>query len=283
MDSDDFKVAMPRSDLRPFVRRYIFANRRLRRPLEIHPKATGYINFANCFGCRDGDFISVDGDRRPRRSRWHFIGQILDHDVVIGHESGVEWIACEFRATGFHRLFHVPGLRITGTVPSLGAVRPDLHEIATGVFTGSEEATQREHLREMDRFLASLADQSCEADAPVEAAVDMLEAASGAIRVADICKAIGVSQRHLNRRFSEIVGVGPKLFGQILQINRVVGLLYAKEYDSLTQLAHDAGFYDQAHFNRAMRRFFSEGPRDFLNSEHVAFETFLGASDGFGR
>jgi AraC-like DNA-binding protein len=110
----------------------------------------------------------------------------------------------------------------------------------------------------------------------------MFEAAHGAVKVADICREVGIGQRQLARRFREIVGVAPKFFGQVLQINWVVGLLYFNDTATLTEIAHDAGFYDQAHFNHAMQRFFREGPRAFLKSDHVAFKTFLGASRRFG-
>ena len=76
--------------------------------------------------------------------------------------------------------------------------------------------------------------------------------------------------------------MNPKLFAQIMQINWVVGLLYSDDKAGLAQLALDAGFYDQAHFNRAMQRFFREGPREFLQSEHPAFRSFLAGSRRFG-
>jgi AraC-like DNA-binding protein len=61
----------------------------------------------------------------------------------------------------------------------------------------------------------------------------------------------------------------------------VIGLLYANG-QGLAQIAQEAGFYDQAHLNRAMRRFFREGPRAFLRSDHPAYRSFLAASRRFG-
>ena len=132
--------------------------------------------------------------------------------------------------------------------------------------------------REANVFFSRLAEKALPGDPAVERAVAMFEAANGAIRIATICEEVGLSPRQLNRRFTHIVGVGPKFFGQILQINWVVALLYFNDTATLTEIAHEAGFYDQAHFNRAMRLFFSEGPREFLRSNHLLFKTFLGAS-----
>jgi methylphosphotriester-DNA--protein-cysteine methyltransferase len=78
------------------------------------------------------------------------------------------------------------------------------------------------------------------------------------------------------------IGLTPKNFARIMQINWVVGLLYSGDAETLTQIAQDAGFYDQAHFNHAMQRFFREGPREFLRSDHAGFRSFLAASRRFG-
>lgn len=117
---------------------------------------------------------------------------------------------------------------------------------------------------------------------PSRHAVRLIEEANGALRIADICREVGLGPRQLNRRFQSIVGLSPKTFAQILQINWVVALLYANDTAKLTEIAHDAGFYDQAHFNRAMQRFFNEGPREFLRSDHPAFRTFLAGSRRYG-
>jgi AraC-like DNA-binding protein len=61
-----------------------------------------------------------------------------------------------------------------------------------------------------------------------------------------------------------------------------VGLLYFNDTATLTDIAHTAGFHDLSHFHRAMRRFFNEGPREFLESDHTLFRTFIGSSRRFG-
>jgi AraC-like DNA-binding protein len=282
VDATDLDVVMPPEALTPFVRRYIYADVELAHPLAIQPKPTGYMYFVNCFGDSGGDFVSVDGDRRPRWSRWYFVGQIVDHAIRIDYATRLAWIACEFSPTAFYRLFGIPAVRITGMVPPLQAVRPDLASFAEENFRQRLGAPREQHVDELSLFLSKLAERSGAPDPVVERAVAMFEAANGAVRIDDICRAVGVGPRHLNRRFVQLVGIGPKYFGQILQINWVVGLLYFDNQGTLAAIAQEAGFYDQAHFNRAMHRFFREGPREFLKSEHVAFKTFIGASRRFG-
>jgi AraC-like DNA-binding protein len=282
MDASDVEMIPAPEHLRPFVRRYMYANRSLEEPLIIRPKPTGYTYFANRFGSIDTDFVVVDGQKIPLDSRWYIAGQIIDHDITVHRSERHEVLYCELSATALHRLFHVPGERITGKPPRLSDVRAELEPLARKHFALDATRARDEHVEEANTFFLALAEGAGPGDPLVEEAVALFEAENGAVRVADICERLDTDQRTLNRRFRHIVGVNPKFFGQILQINWVVGLLYFNDAATLTEVAHEAGFHDQSHFHRSMRRFFNEGPREFLASDHVLFKTFLGASRRFG-
>jgi AraC-like DNA-binding protein len=296
MDPAEVETVVPPEALTPFVRRYLYANRLLEGPLTVRPKPTGYPYFLNNFGLSSSDISSlphdfvpsrslvaiVDGKEFPALSRWHISGQIMDHDIVVQFSERLQVMFCELAATAFHRLFGVLGARITGMSQPLYAVAPDIEPLARAHLVRGPEASRDEHVAEANAFFLALAERASPADPMVEAAVARFEAANGAVRVADICKQLAVNPRHLNERFRQIVGVPPKFFGQILQINWAVGLLYFGDAATLTAIAHEAGFYDLAHLSHAMQRFFNEGPSAFLRSNHVQLKTFLGASRRFG-
>ena len=278
MDSAGFEILPAPPELRPFVRRYMYANRALEEPLTLHPKPTGYCYFSNSFGWSPHDRITVNGVSSERESRWYLAGKILDHEIEVRHERSLRVIYAELAATAEYRLFAIPGKSITGVALPLGAAGERFADLARGCFVAGTDATREEHVAESNRFFAALVNDAQREDPQVMAAVEMLESANGAARVGDIAAALGANVRTLNRRFTHIVGVSPKLFGQILQINWVVGSLYAGDKTKIAGIAQEAGFSDQAHLNRAMQHFFNQGPRAFLQSDYVAFATFLGAS-----
>jgi AraC-like DNA-binding protein len=282
MDAAGFEIITAPEPARPFVRRCMYAIRRLEKPLTLRPKPTGYMYFSRWFGHSRGQGWTVNGVWYPRRSRFQLAGQIVDHEIVVDVHENLQIIFCELAATACHRLFGVPANELTGKAMSLRDVDRKLEMLARRHFVAGSGATREQHMKEVAGFFAALAKGARRADDAVEAAVGLFEAHNGAVRVADVCAEVGIGPRQLNRRFTRIVGLSPKLFGQILQINWVVGMLYFNDSEKLTDIAHEAGFYDQAHFNHAMRRFFQEGPRSFLRSDHVAFKTFLGTSRRFG-
>jgi len=282
MERGEFEIIVPPEELRPFVRRYLYANRKLEAGATFNAKPTGYAYFSNFFGAQGGDYGIIDGRRFKRENRWSFFGQITDHDVAFYHAQSLQLIAGELTATAHHRLFGISGSRVLGLAAPLEEVAPEAALIARECFALGTGASRDDHVEEANTFVSRLAARALPEDPVVERAVAMIEAANGAIRVADISREIGVGERQLNRRFNQFVGLSPKYYARILQINWVVGLLYANDAARLSEIAQEAGFYDQAHFNRAMQRFFREGPREFLRSDHPAFRSFLAASRRFG-
>jgi len=278
MDSAGFEILPAPSELRPFVRRYMYANRALPEPLLLRPKPTGYCYFSNSFGGSPRDTIVVDGEACARPSRWYLAGQIVDQDIEIHLHECLSVIYTELTVTAPFRLFGLRGRAFAGTALPLEAVGPRIVALARDCFASSPDAPPGRHVEEASRFFSHLADSAGPDDPVVAGAVALFEKENGAMRVADIAREIGVSARTLNRRFGEVIGISPKTFGQILQINWVVGSLYSQDKVRLAAIAQAAGFSDQAHLHRAMQRFFNEGPRAFLASEHIAFATFLGGS-----
>jgi AraC-like DNA-binding protein len=282
MERGDFQIVAPPERLRPFARRYLYANRLLQSGVTFRAKPTGYAYVSNFFGRIDGDWGSIDGRRFERTSRRFFFGQIADHDARFHHARGLQLIVCELSATGHHRLLGLPGSRVFGLAAAVREAAPDAAAVARECFVLGADASRDEHVAEMNAFLARLAETARPADAIVERAVAKFEAGNGAVRIAEVCERLGIGRRELVRRFKSVVGLGPKAFCRVMQINWVVGLLYADDRAGLAQLAQEAGFCDQAHLNRAMHRFFGEGPRAFLRSEHLAFRSFLAGSRRFG-
>lgn len=65
----------------------------------------------------------------------------------------------------------------------------------------------------------------------------------------------GWSQRHIERRFHQQIGITPKRFANIVRINSFLKQLRdAPNSENIGGLAYDSGYYDQAHLNREFRR-----------------------------
>jgi AraC-like DNA-binding protein len=81
----------------------------------------------------------------------------------------------------------------------------------------------------------------------------------------------GLSQRHLSRKFQEHVGLSPK---EYLRVSRFIfSLDHLKRYPefSLTEVAYESGYYDQAHFIRDYKDYTGYTPGQVVRARHILY------------
>lgn len=272
----DFEEVQAPGELRPWVRRYLYANRPLASDLNVQAKPTGFCYFVNFFGGNRGDYLTIDRRVVSRRTRWFLCGQITDHDLRFCHRHSLRVTIAELTATGHHRLFGTAGSEILGLAAELADIAPERACLAGRCFSLGPGGSRDGHVAQANAFFTRLAERCLPADEAVEHVVGAIERNHGMVRIAQLCAQTGIAPRELRRRFQHAVGMSPKFFAQVMQIKWAVGLLSAQDEASLAVVAQEAGFYDQAHFNRAMQRFFSESPSAFLRSDNRSFRSFYG-------
>ncbi|GAA1548326.1 helix-turn-helix domain-containing protein [Kribbella lupini] len=91
--------------------------------------------------------------------------------------------------------------------------------------------------------------------AVAERAVRLIEESRGTLPVAELARALDVPYSTLHRRFRELVGVGPKQFGEIVRFFHFTGGLLDGPADGTAMLAALHGYYDQAHAARDFKRY----------------------------
>jgi AraC-like DNA-binding protein len=80
-------------------------------------------------------------------------------------------------------------------------------------------------------------------------------AGAGRLRVADIARRVGWSERHLTARFRAETGLGPKQAARVVRFDRARRVLAASPRPDLAGLAAATGYADQAHLTRDWRAF----------------------------
>lgn len=90
--------------------------------------------------------------------------------------------------------------------------------------------------------------------------------------VAEAAGALNVNYKALERSFKEGVGLTPKEYLSIRRFTKSVQLLYSAKYSSLTHVALEAGYYDQAHFIRSFKKLSGQTPSQFLKSRFKIVE-----------
>ncbi len=74
----------------------------------------------------------------------------------------------------------------------------------------------------------------------------------------------GFSVKQIERKFIAEIGLTPKLFSRIVRFQD--SLTQIQQYEKLTNLALDAGYYDQAHFIHEFKYFSGLSPSSFVGT-----------------
>lgn len=89
-----------------------------------------------------------------------------------------------------------------------------------------------------------------------------------AVNIQAISRQLFISQRQLERKFKESVGITPKGFQRISRFEAVIKQLLLNRQPNYLTTALQNGYYDQSHFIKDFNAYVGEQPSTFLQNEN---------------
>jgi AraC-like DNA-binding protein len=218
------------------------------------------------FHFRDAYLTHFASGETARQPASFVVGQ-MRRFLEIEPAGRAGFVAVRFRARGAHLFFDRPLSEVASGVVDLGDVwRERAAEWTERVALAPSLGAR---VRLVEEALLGLLGRAGRTDAAVDRALHLIEARCGRIRVDALAAEIGVSCRHLGRRFQRVVGVGPKEFGRLCRFRHA--LVRMTSGRSLTETALLCGYFDQAHFNHEFQEIAGMSPGRLATFPHVAF------------
>lgn len=121
-------------------------------------------------------------------------------------------------------------------------------------------STNRQRIEIIEQFLLGKI-HFYNSDLLVSNAVQFIKSQKGIIKVKDLAAAHFISLDAFEKRFRKATGASPKHFSYIVRMNAVLAGMGQQD---LIQTAFDAGYYDQAHFNKDFKTFTGQTPSEYL-------------------
>lgn len=97
----------------------------------------------------------------------------------------------------------------------------------------------------------------------IDRASRLLVATRGRVRIDALAARAGLSARHFQRRFATQVGLSPKLYARTIRFDAALMAHRRDPARSWTDIVHEAGYFDQAHFVRDCRALVDAAPGQF--------------------
>ncbi len=204
----------------------------------------------------------------------------LQERAFVTASGGRAWL-CGARLTkeGAYRLLRVPAHLLANRLVELDAV---LGRAVTRLVESIHEAgSADQRLLLLGEFLLERMLQPCRWNRTVGWALARIERSRGDIRVSALARELACSEKHLHRRFVEHAGVGPRSVARLARFHAAIRALgddrgsgpFGNPDDSsaavegrLVDLAHELGYYDQAHLARDFRAIGGLTPTAYLRS-----------------
>lgn len=207
-------------------------------------------------------FAEVDADGGEHvQPRVLFAGQVT-RPLVLKPLGRADVVGVRFRPAGAVALV---GRSMRGTADARLDASALLAEDLLASSARKTDAHERMH--RVQRAVAARAERHRHLRDPlVEAAVARLAQGEEKTDVAGLADAAGLGRRQFERRFGDMVGIGPALLGAILRFRRVFDILERDAARPWTDAALAGGYHDQSHFIREFRRFVGQSPTEFQRS-----------------
>lgn len=192
--------------------------------------------------------VSITGLRRSAR--------------LIGYEKDTGTIVVQFKEGGAGAFFKEPLHQLFGESIGLDHF---VSQGETGIIEEQLSTPQHNHQRIalIEQFLLSKL-YNHKPDSLILSALDRIHAAKGMVKIKEIAGSLFISNDAFEKRFRKSVGASPKQFASIVRMASVVN--QKMQGRSLTDLAFDAGYFDQPHFNKDFRLFTGQTPGDFFST-----------------
>ena len=216
-------------------------------------------------GCMDilvtlGDFVRPL-DRTDLPTHRAFVVGTMTRQQLFALEGRVDMVAIRFKPGGARPFLRAPASDLVDLAAPLeafwgpaGADLPDrLYE------TEGDEARARLLFEELIARRA----QADPTDRVVQGASELIDGSFGSVTIDELRKALYVSERTLERRFRREVGVSPKQATRIARLQAATRKLTEDPAAPLSRVAHECGYYDQAHFNREFRMLAGVSPGEW--------------------
>ncbi len=195
--------------------------------------------------------------------RCFVIGQLTRPlEIEPTGETGI--FSVRFHPNGFLPFATIPIKEMENTVVPLGILfGKEGQKIEQKVLKANATS---ERIKLIETFLLSRLTDAKTVDGIVKSILETILTANGQLSVDELSKQTNINRRQLERKFSSTIGLSPKQLSKIIRLQATLKMLLNKEFTSLTALAYEGEYYDQAHFIKDFREFTGLTPKEFYGN-----------------
>jgi AraC-like DNA-binding protein len=166
----------------------------------------------------------------------------MTRPLLFQPDGPIHMVAVRFRPGGAVPFLRFAAEEINDSQLELSSTWEDTLCLADRI---REEIHIEQQIQQLESALLTRLENTPPLDCRVQEAVSIFQVQRQ--NVETVAAVVGVSRQHLSRLFRRHVGVGPKCFGRVVRMQRLLTLVKTVNEINWSMASLDAGYYDQAH------------------------------------
>ncbi|MEQ8243556.1 helix-turn-helix domain-containing protein [Fulvivirga sp.] len=127
----------------------------------------------------------------------------------------------------------------------------------------------------IEKFLFEMFNDKTTIDNIVKSTIDTMLLSKGSKPLNVILKDEKSKRRQLERNFNKQIGLSPKQLSKVIRLQATLQMLLNDTTRTLTDIAYESEYYDQAHFIKDFKEFTGLTPKEFLTDEKMTLSSVL--------
>jgi AraC-like DNA-binding protein len=219
--------------------------------------------------------VVIDGKKNNLKSRTILAGQICNAQIYSHFEGVYGQLGIVLYPSAPYYLFHKCGENLKNSMTPVEEIAPLCSASLMENFS-VEKLSKTERLEELLNYLKGLEENRLPRIEWLERSLLRIFEENGNIEQKELVVSSGVCSRHFRRVFKKVIGVSPKYFCKVIQMNTAFEAINTSNSLELHHIALDCGYYDQSHFINNFRNMFGLSPEKFLKGKYSYIKNYMG-------
>ena len=188
-------------------------------------------------------------------------GQITKYiEITATGISGI--ISARFLPDGISPFITMPVVSLENKAVPITEVFPEEGENLEEHIINANDNLER--IKLIETFLLSKLTEPTIIDIITKSCVDVIFQSRGQIGVVELAGKMNINRRNMERKFTAMIGISPKQLARVARLQATLKMLGQKKIASLTEIAYENGYFDQAHFIKDFKEFTGISPKSFF-------------------
>jgi len=268
----------PPKELAPYIKHYLFLDNDETAIQKLRLFSDG--NTGIVFSLKNKLISGLDNYKVKNYLPHSFIYGQLDgfKDIYSDHE--ISLIIVVFQPNGIHQLLGIPANEFQDAILPVEDVLGYKASILEEKLSAQNNPARIELL---NQFFSTLTiTKPVSNQFIINNSLDFIVRHKGDFTLKQLVDYTGYTERHLERKFKECIGLNPKKFGNVIRLHYFLKLLkYKSDEVNLTTMGYDAGFSDQSHLIKEFKKHTGITPKEYLVSTGKLTNNLIKTSPAF--